>query len=64
MKYTSLVLATLALTISSSFAQRESFDASTVRIIESKEITEKFTAPTPDKTVQRKGMDTSGSMVI
>jgi|GEM_PF-2171428 len=64
MKYTSLLLATLALTISSSFAQRESFDASTVRIIESKKITENFAGPTSDKTVQRKGMDASGSIVI
>jgi outer membrane protein OmpA-like peptidoglycan-associated protein len=64
MKYASLIIATLALTISSSFAQRESFDASTVRIIESKEITKKLTAPAPEGTVQRKGMDSNGSMVI
>lgn len=59
-----LILIALAASASSSLAQRESFDASTIRIVESKEIKKKLLEPTPGKTLQRGGVDLSGKLII
>lgn len=61
-----LVIASLALVSLTAQAQRESFEATTVRIIEPKVIKQKLTEPmpAPDKTVERRGRDAAGALII
>lgn len=61
-----LVIASFSLVSLSAQAQRESFEATTVRIIEPKVIKQKLNEPlpAPDKTVERRGRDASGALII
>ncbi len=60
----SLLLALLATLASQAHAQRESFDATTVRIIESQAIVHHFDKPAPKKTLERRGLDIHGNLVV
>lgn len=59
-----LIAALLMVSATKANAQRESFDASVVRIIESDTIKKKFYYTGPGKIVERRGVTTDGKVVI
>ena len=60
----SLLLALLATLATQAHAQRESFEATTVRIIKSEDIVHHFPQSAPEKSRQSRGLDIHGNLIV